>query len=85
MLPEIRILSSKKKHSFYVQYEGSTRRVLTEHSNEEGRLNGFTDNYIKVSIPKSNIEEGQLIDVNLEKAEGDIMISSVLTPSPQGV
>lgn len=76
----LRILSSKKKHAFYAQYEGSTRTVLIEHSKEEGISNGFTDNYIKIAIPKGNIEEGQLIDVKLEKVEGDVMVSSLHVP-----
>lgn len=74
----LRILSAKKKHAFYAQYEGTSRTVLLEHSKEEGKLNGFTDNYIKISIPNDNLSEGELVDVNLQKVEGELMISSQL-------
>ena len=76
----LRILSTKKKHSFYAQYQGTSRTVLLEHSKVDGILNGFTDNYIKVAIPMDKVSEGQMIDVNLEKIEGDIMVSSMMQP-----
>ena len=71
----LRILSSKKKHAFYSQYLGQSRSVLLEHSKEEGMFSGFTDNYIKVSIPKGLNAEGQMIDVLLENIDGDVMQS----------
>ena len=79
----LRILSTKKKHSFYIQYEGTSRKVLLEHSKEEGKLNGFTDNYIKISIPEENLSEGSIVDVNLEKVYGEHMVSSQLEPQYQ--
>lgn len=69
----LRILSGKKKHAFYSQYAGATRKVLLEHSKKEGMLNGFTDNYIKISIPDTHLSEGQIITVKLEDIEGDMM------------
>jgi len=76
----LRILSDKKRHAFYQRYEGTSRTVLLEHSKEEGMLNGFTDNYIKVSILEEHVVEGQLVDVQLDKIEGDKVKSSLLNP-----
>ncbi len=45
------ILSEKKRRHFYAQFEGGTREVLFEQSKEEGRMSGFTDNYLKVDLP----------------------------------
>ena len=45
----LRMLSEKKKHFFYSRFQGTSRRVLFEHSQKEGQLSGFTDNYIKIS------------------------------------
>jgi len=73
----LRILSQKKKHAFYKQYEDSSRSVLLEHSKEEGMLNGFTDNYIKISIPEGQAKEGEMVVVNLEQVNGDCMTSSL--------
>jgi len=79
----LRILSAKKKHTFYEQYEGTVRKALLEHSKEEGVLNGFTDNYIKISIPNQNASEGQLVELNLGQTEGDVMKARLLETSSQ--
>ncbi len=47
----LRALSQKKQHYFYQQNIGSTNRVLWEHTEKEGFMFGFTENYIKVSAP----------------------------------
>lgn len=48
---KLRILSQKKKEHFYRQHAGANRSVLVEEQVKEGRLYGFTDNYIKVDVP----------------------------------
>ena len=55
----LRILSAKKKHAFYAEYLGERRTVLLEQSKTNGILHGFTDNYIKVSIPSEGYEEDE--------------------------
>lgn len=63
------ILSEKKRRAFYEQHLGECRPVLWEHSQQEGIVTGFTDNYIKVEAP----ENGRLINsiemVGLETLE----------------
>lgn len=63
------ILSEKKRRAFYEQHLGEHRPVLWEHSQQEGIVTGFTDNYIKVEAP----ENGRLINsvemVGLETLE----------------
>jgi len=49
----LRILSDKKKRYFYAEHLGEQRPVLFEESKQEGRVTGFTDNYIKISTAKS--------------------------------
>lgn len=44
----LRILSEKKRTAFYAQFNHSTRLVLWEAQNHDGKIHGFTDNYIKV-------------------------------------
>ncbi|MDF1694635.1 MAG: tRNA (N(6)-L-threonylcarbamoyladenosine(37)-C(2))-methylthiotransferase MtaB [Saprospiraceae bacterium] len=74
----LRILSSKKRRAFYENYKGTTRNALLEQSKAKGILNGFTDNYIKISVPEGQYKEGQLVDVELLEVEGDVMTSRVL-------
>ena len=49
----LRMLSQKKLNFFYNQFEGTVRKVLFEHHADEGLMSGFTDNYIKVILPKN--------------------------------
>jgi threonylcarbamoyladenosine tRNA methylthiotransferase MtaB len=44
----LRILSEKKRNSFYEQHLGTERMVLWEHEDKGGEMFGYTDNYIKV-------------------------------------
>ena len=48
---KLRILSQKKKRSFYMGQEGERRPVLWESSENDGMMQGFTDNYVKVTLP----------------------------------
>ena len=47
----LRILSDKKRRTFYEQHLDTGRKVLWEAENDEGTMYGFTDNYIKVATP----------------------------------
>lgn len=44
----LRILSEKKRQAFYQSQLGSTQKVLWEHDNKDGKMFGFTENYVKV-------------------------------------
>ena len=44
----LRILSEKKKMAFYQQQLGKTLPVLWEHENKNGKMFGFTENYVRV-------------------------------------
>ncbi len=74
----LRILSEKKRRAFYQQFLGRTREVLFEKHKNSAFLTGFTDNYIKIELPKGENTEGvinsiepvELIDFN---AEGDVL------------
>ncbi len=74
----LNILSEKKRQAFYELHLGQYRPVLWEHSQQEGIVTGFTDNYIKVEAP----ETGRLINtmevVGLEAIEpnGAVWVSA---------
>ncbi len=44
----LRILSEKKKRAFYEENLGKTFQVLFEEDIEDGKMHGFTENYIRV-------------------------------------
>jgi threonylcarbamoyladenosine tRNA methylthiotransferase MtaB len=47
----LHILSDKKRHAFYEGQLGKTGLVLFEESSENGQMEGFSENYVRVSVP----------------------------------
>lgn len=47
----LRNLSYQKMQYFTAQHAEETRKVLFEHANKNGMMEGYTDNYIKVTTP----------------------------------
>lgn len=43
----LRILSEKKRMAFYQSQLGTTQKVLWESENKNGKISGFTENYVK--------------------------------------
>lgn len=44
-------ISDRKLHAFYQAHIGCEAEVLFEHARKEGKMYGFTENYIKTEIP----------------------------------
>jgi threonylcarbamoyladenosine tRNA methylthiotransferase MtaB len=44
----LRLLSAIKQREFYQRHLGTVRRVVWEHSERDGRMLGYTDNYVRV-------------------------------------
>lgn len=62
----LRTLSEKKKLFFYQLFSGTTREALMEQEQHGEVMHGFTDNYIKVSMPFDAAKVNQLVRVQLE-------------------
>jgi threonylcarbamoyladenosine tRNA methylthiotransferase MtaB len=68
----LRMLSDKLKRHFYNEHKGQTRSVLFESTaDEDGRMSGFTDNYIKVTRSYNSALKNQILDVYLEQQDSD--------------
>ncbi len=61
----LRSLSYKKMQLFAYSHKGETRKVLFEGQNKNGMMEGFTDNYIKVSVPYKEEWTNEIIDWKL--------------------
>ncbi|MFV0197137.1 tRNA (N(6)-L-threonylcarbamoyladenosine(37)-C(2))-methylthiotransferase MtaB [Empedobacter falsenii] len=61
----LRILSEKKRQAFYQSQLGSTQKVLWEHDNKDGKMFGFTENYVKVQTDFNLklVNQTQLVDL----------------------
>ncbi|MEO8822491.1 MAG: tRNA (N(6)-L-threonylcarbamoyladenosine(37)-C(2))-methylthiotransferase MtaB [Ginsengibacter sp.] len=61
----LRSLSYKKMQQFSASHAGETRKVLFEGKNKNGMMEGFTDNYIKVTVPYKEEWTNEIIDWNI--------------------
>lgn len=58
----LRNLSYMKMQYFTQQHSGETRKVLFEDHNKNGMMEGYTDNYIRISTPYRADWANQIID-----------------------
>ena len=63
----LRILSEKKMRRFYEDNLGRIATVLFEQGNTQGYIEGFTENYIRVSVPYDNSLPNSLRRVSLQR------------------
>ncbi|WP_447641550.1 MULTISPECIES: tRNA (N(6)-L-threonylcarbamoyladenosine(37)-C(2))-methylthiotransferase MtaB [Chitinophagaceae] len=61
----LRNLSYKKQQFFAASHRGETRKVLFEEHNKNGMMEGYTDNYIRATVPYREEWTNQVIDWEL--------------------
>lgn len=67
----LRILSEKKRRKFYEENLGNTFTVLFEEDVENGKIHGFTENYIRVAAKYDPMLINELKLVTLDKINED--------------
>ncbi len=73
----LRKLGTKKKTIFYRENLGEIRPVLVEKKRDEnGRIKGFTDNYIPVSFHGEDRIQGTIVDVRIENVNDTYVVGS---------
>jgi len=76
---QFRILSDKLKKAYYEAHLGNEYSVLFEHENDNGFMNGYTENYIRVRAKFDEKMIGKIVRFKLEKVnpflfvEGEIV------------
>ncbi|MFT3904558.1 MAG: tRNA (N(6)-L-threonylcarbamoyladenosine(37)-C(2))-methylthiotransferase MtaB [Niabella sp.] len=58
----LRTLSYEKMSLFEAAHTGQTRKVLFENHNKNGMMEGYTDNYIRVTVPYRQEWENQIVE-----------------------
>ena len=73
-------LSDRKLSAFIYKALGTVRPVLFEHTNDEGVMRGFTDNYLRVEVPADEALVNTVVPVRLIKPKGedDIIIGELV-------
>ncbi|MEZ4755748.1 MAG: tRNA (N(6)-L-threonylcarbamoyladenosine(37)-C(2))-methylthiotransferase MtaB [Flavobacteriales bacterium] len=83
---QLRILGSKMLRAHYERHLGTVRPVLFEtgEASSTAQIEGFTDNYIRVSLPYDPALANRVIDVELQGINGDGHVKGeVIAASPQ--
>ena len=75
----LRILSEKKRQAFYQTQLGSTQKVLWEHDNKEGKMFGFTENYVKVQtdFDPALVNQTQYVELTRINHNGNVEVKVV--------
>jgi len=74
---ELRLLSEKKKRSFYEKFKDTEQRVLWESAEDEGVMYGFTENYLKVSKAWQAADVNSISNVQLGSLSGELVYKVV--------
>ncbi len=80
----LRRLSDKKKMNFYASQLGKQQNVLIEQYEEQEFYSGFTPNYVKVLIPKHNLQTdiNDILSVRLDSLHPNGNVFGVPTGIP---
>ncbi len=68
---QLRILGTRLQRAFHEQHLGSDREVLFESEAIDGKMSGYTDNYIRVSAPYDPARTNAIRSVRLDRIDGD--------------
>ena len=71
----LRILSEKKKMAFYQTQLGKILPILWEHENKNGKMFGFTENYVRVQKPFDVNCVNQIEMLKLDQIQSDGTVS----------
>ncbi len=72
----LRILSEKKKMAFYQTQLGKTLPVLWEHENKDGKMFGFTENYVRVQkdFDEKSVNTIEFLKLDTIEADGTVSV-----------
>lgn len=68
---QLRILGSKLQRAHYERHVGSVRNVLFEAEEVDGRMLGYTDNYLRVTMPYRASMANNVVPMKLIRFDGD--------------
>jgi threonylcarbamoyladenosine tRNA methylthiotransferase MtaB len=73
----LRILSEKKRLAFYQSQLGSTHKVLWESDQKNGKIHGFTENYVKVETDFNEelINQTEWVDLVMLSPDGNVKVA----------
>ncbi len=76
---KLRDLDQLKKEAFYKRFIGTRQKVLAENRTKEGLMRGFSENYIPVLFKAPVSVRRTIVDVEIERVEGDQAFGRMVT------
>jgi len=76
----LHILSDKKRRAFYESNVGVVLNVLFEQDVENGRIHGFTENYVRVGVPVGSVAENEIHKIRLLRIDDDGIAEGARVP-----
>ena len=77
----LRILSEKKRYKFYENMIGKELNILFESENNDGTINGFSSNYVKVKNNFSSSLVNEFCKVKIERISQNMCEGKLLGDS----
>lgn len=74
----LRMLSEKKRYEFNRQHVGKIMRVLVEEEVKDGKMFGFTSNYIRVEMSSNPSKVNEICDVLVTGVSDNTVIGQVI-------
>ncbi|RPI66500.1 MAG: hypothetical protein EHM47_16520 [Ignavibacteriales bacterium] len=74
----LRVLSEKKRYNFYKEMIGKNLDVLFEHEIVNGKIKGFSSNYVKVRQDYNPDFINQIITVSVDGIEDNFCTGTIM-------
>ncbi|MGC8595321.1 MAG: tRNA (N(6)-L-threonylcarbamoyladenosine(37)-C(2))-methylthiotransferase MtaB [Candidatus Kryptoniota bacterium] len=74
----LRMLSNRKRYEFNRSHIGKIVRVLVEEEEKEGKMYGFTSNYVRVEMKANKFHQRKLCDVLIQGVSDNTCIGNIL-------
>ncbi len=74
----LRMLSEKKRYEFNRQHVGKIMRVLVEEEVKDGKMFGFTSNYIRVEMTSNPSKVNEVCDVLVTAVSDNTVVGQVI-------
>jgi threonylcarbamoyladenosine tRNA methylthiotransferase MtaB len=74
----LRTLSAKKRYEFNRQHVGKIMKVLVEEETKNGKMAGFTSNYIRVEMDSNPAKANELCDVLITGVSDNTTVGQVI-------
>lgn len=74
----LRLLGNKKKNEFYKQMIGQKLEVLFEHENKNGKMKGFSSNYVRVAHDFEYDFINRFVEVHIKDVKNEICTGEII-------